>query len=112
MTPSLRSFVPVPPESHFPIQNLPYGVFLRLTGGSPHIGVAIGDLVLDLTALEAKGFFDGPALANHRPFAAGRLNAFLALGHDAWTEARSAIVHLLRPTNRGCATTQRCAKTC
>ena len=27
--PALRSFVPVPPVSHFPIQNLPYGVFRR-----------------------------------------------------------------------------------
>jgi fumarylacetoacetase len=28
-SPDLRSFVPVPPDSHFPIQNLPYGVFKR-----------------------------------------------------------------------------------
>ena len=25
--PALRSFVDVPADSHFPIQNLPYGVF-------------------------------------------------------------------------------------
>ncbi len=95
MTPSLRSFVSVAAESPFPIQNLPYGVFRRRAGGS-HVGVAIGDFILDLTALETKGFFDGPVLANRRPFAAGRLNAFLALGRGAWAEARSVVAHLLR----------------
>ncbi len=33
----------------FPIQNLPYGIF-RLAGGTPRVGVAIGDEVLDLNA--------------------------------------------------------------
>jgi fumarylacetoacetase len=93
--PALRSFVPVPPESHFPIQNLPFGVF-RHRRAEPHVGVAIGDLVLDLTALEDKRFFDGPALGNRRPFATGRLNAFLALGKEAWAEARAAVSRVLR----------------
>ena len=44
--PAVRSWVSVPPESHFPIQNLPYGTFLR--GGASHVGVAIGSDVLDL----------------------------------------------------------------
>ncbi|HVS38430.1 MAG TPA: fumarylacetoacetase [Gemmataceae bacterium] len=90
------SFILVSPESHFPIQNLPYGVFRRRDGGGAHSGVAIGDFVLDLTVLEDKGFFDGPMLGNRRPFGAGRLNAFLSLGKDAWTEARSTISRLLR----------------
>jgi fumarylacetoacetase len=92
---TLRSFIAVSPESHFPIQNLPYGAFCRRAGGS-HIGVAIGDFVLDLTVLEEKGFFNGPTLGKQRPFGAGRLNAFLALGRDAWTEARSTVSRLLR----------------
>jgi fumarylacetoacetase len=92
--PALRSFIPVSSESHSPIQNLPYGAFRR--DGSPHVGVAIGNFVLDLTVLEGKGFFDGPILGNHRPFGAGRLNGFLALGRAAWTEARAAVSRLLR----------------
>src|SRR4051812_40292447 len=52
--PALRSFVPVAPESHFPIQNLPYGVFRRGPGPA-RVGVAIGDAVLDLTLLEQCG---------------------------------------------------------
>ena len=43
----------VPPDSHFPIQNLPLGVFRRRGEESRHIGVAIGDMVLDLCVAEA-----------------------------------------------------------
>ena len=48
--PALRSFVPVPANSHFPIQNLPFGVFRCAGFDKPHIGVAIGDQILDLHA--------------------------------------------------------------
>ncbi len=36
------------PDSDFPIQNLPYGVFR--SASDFHIGVAIGDRILDLHA--------------------------------------------------------------
>ena len=94
--PALRSFVPVATDSHFPIQNLPYGVFRRAGDDRAHIGVAIGDFVLDLAVLQDKGYFDGPALHKSRVFGIGILNAFLAFGRDAWAEARSTISRLLR----------------
>jgi fumarylacetoacetase len=93
--PALRSFVPVPADSHFPIQNLPYGAFRRKWGGPPSIGVAIGDQVLDLALLEADGHFSTPHLHGHHVFATGKLNAFLALGRPAWDEARAVITRLL-----------------
>jgi fumarylacetoacetase len=92
--PSLRSFLPVPPESHFPIQNLPYGVFRRHGGGQPGIGVAIGDLVLDLGVLQDKGLLNHPALPG-AVFRNPTLNAFLGLGRPAWQAARSLISRLL-----------------
>src|SRR5262245_5059814 len=94
--PALKSFLPVPPDSHFPIQNLPYGVFRLHSGRATSIGVAIGDQILDLTILEAQGLFSGPTLRNHRVFSTGRLNEFMARGRAAWTEARMAISRLLR----------------
>jgi fumarylacetoacetase len=94
--PALRSFVPVPPESHFPIQNLPFGVFLRRAGGGPAVGVAIGEHVLDLAALEAHGLFGGPVMRQHRVFGRPALNDFLALGRAAWSEARATVSRLLR----------------
>ena len=46
----------------FPIQNLPFAVFRR-SGSNETFrgGVAIGDAVLDLAAVHAKGIFTGPA---------------------------------------------------
>jgi fumarylacetoacetase len=93
--PALRSWVPVPPESHFPIQNLPYGIFRR-KGDVPRVGVAIGDHVLDLAAVEAAGLLDTPALRGRAVFAQPGLNDFMALGRPAWREAREVVGRLLR----------------
>jgi fumarylacetoacetase len=92
--PGLRSFVPVPPQSHFPIQNLPYGVCRRR--GGRFLAVAIGEHVLDLTALEGQGLLNVPSLRGRRVFDSGTLNAFMALGRTAWSEVRAAVSRLLR----------------
>ncbi len=94
--PALRSFIPVAPESHFPIQNLPYGVFRRKTNGTPRIGVAIGDQVLDLSVLEKEQLLRLAQPRSQGVFQNQTLNAFMALGRSAWTEARSTISRLLR----------------
>src|SRR5262245_57889713 len=94
--PGLRSFVPVPPASHFPIQNLPFGVFRRRPGDRPAVGVALGDYILDLSVMEETDFFDTPLLPGPLLFSRGTLNAFLALGRPAWREARAIVSRLLR----------------
>lgn len=94
--PQKRSFVAVERESHFPIQNLPYGVFRPRRGGPPRIGVAIGRYVLDLAVLDEAGCFSHiPAVAGNAIFAQPALNAFMALGRAAWRETRAAIRKLL-----------------
>jgi fumarylacetoacetase len=93
--PALRSFIPVPPESHFPIQNLPFGVFRRRPDSVPHIGVAIGEMVLDLTAIAEHEFFDSSAILGGQIFCRRNLNALMSLGRPAWNVARSAISQLL-----------------
>src|SRR5262249_25492694 len=93
--PHLKSFVPVPPDSHFPIQNLPYGVYCR-ADGVPSIGVAIGDHVLDLGVVEEAGFFDISHLKDQYIFTEANLNPFMELGRAAWEEARTVISRLLR----------------
>jgi fumarylacetoacetase len=90
--PNLKSFIPVPKGSHFPIQNLPYGVFRR--GNSPkRIGVAIGHYVLDLSVLEEAGFFSD---LGRDVFSHSNINPFLGLGWRAWRKAREIISRLLR----------------
>jgi 2-keto-4-pentenoate hydratase/2-oxohepta-3-ene-1,7-dioic acid hydratase in catechol pathway len=96
--PKLKSWVPVAPDSDFPIQNLPFGVFRR-RDESPRVGVAIGEMVLDLAALHAAGHFDGTPLAAKNVFARDCLNDFLALGRAAWSGARNRISLLLSENN-------------
>ncbi len=95
--PELESFVEIHPESHFPIQNLPYGVARPLDspGGEPFICSRIGDYVVDLAELEAAGVFDGPELDGKRVFGQLTLNDFMSLGRAAWMEARSYLSTLL-----------------
>ncbi|ESQ35624.1 hypothetical protein EUTSA_v10007724mg [Eutrema salsugineum] len=91
----LKSFVDVSPDSHFPIQNLPYGVFKPESNSTPRPGVAIGDLVLDLSVISEAGLLDGPILKNADCFLQPNLNKFLAMGRPAWKEARSTLQRLL-----------------
>ncbi|KAK3751864.1 hypothetical protein QZH41_009675 [Actinostola sp. cb2023] len=58
------SFVEVTPESHFPIQNLPYGVFSTEDNSKHRIGVAIGDYVLDLS--QVAHLFNGETMKQHQ----------------------------------------------
>ena len=41
-------------DTPFPLNNLPYGVF-STSGTDTRCGVAIGDMILDVTALEQAG---------------------------------------------------------
>lgn len=87
-----KSFVPVAPESHFPIQNLPYGIFSTVNT-APRAGVAVGDFVLDLAVLEAN------ELLNTNYFNQSTLNAFMAAGRLEWTAVRQTIQQLLDANN-------------
>ena len=81
-------------ETDFPIQNLPMGVFSQ-ADGRKRVGVAIGDQILDLTALEAAGILtpaDAPV------FGDGILNPFMALPQNVWSATRAAIADLLDAT--------------
>lgn len=89
--PARRSWVEGADGSDFPIQNLPYGVFSR-EGAERHVGVAIGEAILDLTVLEEAGLVapsPGPV------FDRGVLNPFMALPRERWTETRRAVASLL-----------------
>jgi fumarylacetoacetase len=94
--PALRSFIPVIENSHFPIQNLPYGVFKPNALSKPRIGVAIGDFILDLSILEAEGFFANIFGKPSYIFAKPSLNTFMSQGVDIWRETRAIISNLLR----------------
>jgi fumarylacetoacetase len=90
----LKSFIDVPANSDFPIQNLPFGVF-QPKQDKPRAGVAIGDLVVDLSALEELGHFQSPEFQGQKVFSEDSLNSFLALGRPAWRKTREILQRLL-----------------
>lgn len=98
--PGLRSWVPVPEGSDFPVQNLPYGIFSRGGDEPPRVGVAIGDSVLDLGQLALGGLLDDIPGASPGTFLADSLNPFLALGGRAWRAARERVSGLLAHGDR------------
>eukprot|EP00735_Rhodelphis_limneticus_P005547 TRINITY_DN1743_c0_g1::TRINITY_DN1743_c0_g1_i1::g.25050::m.25050 TRINITY_DN1743_c0_g1::TRINITY_DN1743_c0_g1_i1::g.25050 ORF type:complete len:436 (-),score=150.36,sp/A5PKH3/FAAA_BOVIN/60.77/0.0,FAA_hydrolase/PF01557.13/1.1e-51,FAA_hydrolase_N/PF09298.6/1e-30,FAA_hydrolase_N/PF09298.6/2.7e+03 TRINITY_DN1743_c0_g1_i1:100-1368(-) len=96
---ALTSFVPVPANSDFPIQNIPFGVF-TYAGATPRVGTAIGEYVLDLAVLADAGLFnDLTHLKGGAVFRESSLNAFMGLGRPAWREARERIQSLLSTEN-------------
>ncbi|MEY2439808.1 MAG: fumarylacetoacetase [Verrucomicrobiota bacterium] len=88
----LKSFVEVPSGSHFPLENLPYGVFSPRKG-TARVGVALGDYVIDLSVLEEAGHFADTG--NRRVFSQSSLNGFLALGRPVWRKTRETLQQLL-----------------
>jgi fumarylacetoacetase len=93
--PARRSFVESAhaPGTDFPIQNLPFGVFRPGPGLPPRVGVAIGDLILDVAA--AGSSFGGIAAEAARVCAAPRINHLMALGPQAWSALRLVLSRAL-----------------
>jgi fumarylacetoacetase len=90
----LRSFIEVSRDSHFPIQNLPFGVF-QPKDGRPRVGVAIGDFIVDLSVLEELRHFQSSEFGDQKIFSQDSLNGFLVLGRPAWRKTREILQHLL-----------------
>ncbi|KAF3778590.1 Fumarylacetoacetase [Nymphaea thermarum] len=61
----MRSFEDVDPDSHFPLENLPFDVFKPADDKEGRPGVAIGNVVLDLSEIAAGGLFSGPILSGN-----------------------------------------------
>ena len=60
----MSCIVNIPQGCDFTLQNLPYGIFSTKGNDRHRIGVAIGDYVLDLSAI--KHLFDGPLMKAHQ----------------------------------------------
>ena len=90
-----ESWVPVSADSHFPLQNLPFGVFKR-DQGVARIGVAIGESVLDLKVLASEtGLLDSLGDDVKQSLAGKTLNAFMGLEKAKWDATRAKLQELL-----------------
>ena len=85
------------PDTDFPMENLPLGVF-RL-GHRTSIGVAIGDQVFDLRTCASEGLLKGLPSAVVDACTAQVLNPLMALGPHAWSALRRELQSLLAEDN-------------
>ncbi len=88
-------------DTDFPIQNLPFGVFSDARSNVARVGVAIGDWIVDLAALESARLIAVPYTVvddDGNPksvFRQQRLSDFVALGRPVWRSVRSQLSALL-----------------
>ncbi|MGF6411591.1 fumarylacetoacetase [Paraburkholderia sp. MM5482-R1] len=83
------------PDTEFPIQNLPLGIFEHGQSPEGRIGVAIGDKVLDIAAALDKGLL--PELAEFTAeLHMSALNALMTHGRRATRALRHAVFALLQ----------------
>ncbi len=95
---ALRSWVTSAnlPDTDFPIQNLPFGVFARRGGGTRRVGVAIGSQILDLGSCADRNHLEGLGPAIQRACRAESLGPLMELGASAWGALRLRVSELLR----------------
>jgi fumarylacetoacetase len=96
MTQHIATFLKIAPQSDFSIHNLPYGIFSETPQGVKRVGVAIGDWVIDLAALEAHGLL--PNCIPHC-FDQSSLNKFIETGKQNWHYIRQMLQVLLSADN-------------
>ena len=95
--PDRSSWLHVDIHSDFPIQNIPFGVFLT-RNDIITIGTRIGDTAIDLGALHQLGYFDGIPLTDDM-FLQDNLNDFIADGRKTWRAVRNRIAELFDDNN-------------
>lgn len=91
--PNLKSWVEVPSNSDFPIQNIPFGVF-KTSQLSARVGSRIGDFVIDLQSLSVLGYFENLSF-ELADFATDSLNPLMKKGKKGTRELRNRISKLL-----------------
>ncbi|MDN3706259.1 fumarylacetoacetase [Myroides ceti] len=95
--PSLKSWITVSENNDFPIQNIPFGVFLTKENVIT-IGSRIGDYAIDLSALQQLGYFKGIDL-HEDIFLQDTLNEFITLGKPVWRMVRNRIADIFEENN-------------
>ncbi len=95
--PQRKSWLHVAPDSDFPIQNIPFGVFLT-TDDIITTGSRIGDFAIDLGALQQLGYFSGIELTDDM-FMQDTLNDFISDGKKTWRLVRNRIAELFDAEN-------------
>ncbi len=96
--PKRKSWLSVEKDSDFPIQNIPFGVFLTKDDITT-IGTRIGNHVIDLAALHQLGYFEGIPLTDDI-FMQDSLNDFISDGQTTWRLVRNRISEIFDAENK------------
>ena len=95
--PSRKTWLEIPENTDFPIQNIPFGVFLTRDDVIT-IGTRIGDYAIDLGALHQLGYFEGIPLTDDI-FLQDTLNDFISDGKKTWRLVRNRIAEIFDTKN-------------
>ena len=85
----MQPWIEIDKDSDFSIYNLPFGVF-SIINKNKKIGVAVGDMVLDLHAVSSLGVFDKLNI-DSEVFFSDYLNDFISLGKLVTVKVREII---------------------
>ena len=98
--PSLTSWIESAnaPDTDFPIQNLPFGVFSRKGDAERRVGVAIGDQIIDIGESLSANLWTGKARDVARWCDRPNLNELMAAPRDSLSEFRARLSELLAGT--------------
>ena len=95
--PERKSWLETPKDSDFPIQNIPFGVFLTRENVVT-VGTRIGDFAIDLGALQQLNYFEGIELTDDM-FMQDTLNDFISDGQKTWRLVRNRISDIFAAEN-------------
>ncbi|WP_299765420.1 fumarylacetoacetase [uncultured Dokdonia sp.] len=95
--PTRKTWLKTAKNTDFPIQNIPFGVFLTRDDVIT-IGTRIGDYAIDLGALHQLGYFEGIPLTDDI-FLQDTLNDFIADGRKTWRLVRNRISEIFEENN-------------
>lgn len=95
--PHRKSWLAVPENSDFPIQNIPFGVFITKEDIIT-IGTRIGDFAIDMGALQQLGYFEGIDLTDDM-FMQDTLNDFIGDGKKTWRLVRNRLADIFDAEN-------------
>src|SRR5699024_8949888 len=95
--PERKTWLNTAKDTDFPIQNIPFGVFLT-ADDIITVGTRIGDYAIDLAALHQLGYFEGIPLREDI-FLQDTLNDFIAIGRKRWRQVRDRIADIFDADN-------------
>lgn len=95
--PKRKTWLETEKDTDFPIQNIPFGVFLT-RDDIITIGTRIGDYAIDLGALHQLGYFKGIELTDDI-FLQDTLNDFISDGRKTWRLVRNRIADIFDREN-------------